>query len=467
MPLILHNTLTRRREEFVPTRPPEVRMYSCGPTVYDYAHIGNFRYFVFVDLLRRHLDAKGFQVTHVMNVTDVEDKIIRKIRETGKPLKELTEFYTQEFFRDLDMLRIKRPTRIPLATQHIPEIIELIQKLVDRGVAYQAPDKSVYFSITKFPRYGQLKKIDPSEMRQGERVKTDEYEKESAADFALWKAWDAEDGDVAWDSPWGKGRPGWHIECSAMSMKYLGRSFDIHCGGEDLIFPHHEDEIAQSEAATGEMPFVRHWAHCAFLLVEGQKMSKKLGNFYTPRDLMAKGHDPRAIRYALLSAHYRDPLNFTMDGLAAARHALERIDEFLLKLRELSGNAQPPATACVEVEKLQQQFESALDDDLNISAAFAALFEFVRVTNKRIADGQLSAQEAALIWRAWEKFDGVLGLGMPQSSDAPPEIQRLLEQRLLARKAKDFKRADAIRDELKSKGWVIEDTAQGARLRKL
>jgi len=487
MGLELFNTLTKKREEFRPAQPPQVKLYTCGPTVYDYAHIGNFRYFVFVDVLRRYLEFRGYAVTHVMNITDVEDKIIRKVKESGKSAREVTTFYTQEFLRDLDTLRIRRPTHLPFATEHIAEIIAIIAKLVERGVAYQASDGSVYFSIAKFPRYGQLKKFDADKMRQGERVKKDEYDKESAMDFALWKAWDADDGEVAWDSPWGRGRPGWHIECSAMSMKYLGNTFDMHCGGEDLIFPHHEDEIAQSEAATGETPFARFWVHCAFLLVEGQKMSKSLGNFYTLRDLLAKGLDARAIRYALVSAHYREQLNFTVDGVSAAKGALVRIDEMLLKLRELAGNAaagesnsgsasvplaseQSPTTPSPHspnAAKLLHDFQTAMDDDLNSSAAFGAVFEFVRETNKRIAEKKISAAEAAALLRAWKKLDGVLGLGMPQTSDVPAEIQQLLEQRQAARKAKDFKRADAVRDELKSKGWVIEDTPQGARLKKV
>jgi cysteinyl-tRNA synthetase len=464
MALELFNTLTKQREEFRPAQPPQVKLYTCGPTVYDYAHIGNFRYFVFVDVLRRYLEFRGYAVTHVMNITDVEDKIIRKAKETGKSAKEITAFYTQEFLRDLDSLRIRRPTHLPRATEHIAEIIALIAKLMERGVAYQASDGSVYFSIAKFPRYGQLKKFDADQMRQGQRVKKDEYDKESVVDFALWKAWDADDGDVAWDSPWGRGRPGWHIECSAMSMKYLGNSFDMHCGGEDLIFPHHEDELAQSEAATGQTPLARFWVHCAFLLVEGQKMSKSLGNFYTLRDLLAKGLDARAIRYALISAHYREPLNFTVDGVNAAKAALARIDEMLLKLRQLAGDAAAGESAAAD--KLLADFQTAMDDDLNSSAALGAVFEFVRQTNRRLAQKTLCAAEAAALLRAWERLDGVLGLGMPQTNDVPAEIRSLLEQRQAARKAKDFKRADALRDELKAKGWIIEDTPQGARLKK-
>jgi len=340
MALQFFNTLTRRKEDFVPLDPEgkKVGLYTCGPTVYNYAHIGNLRAFTFEDLLRRYLEYKGFQVKHVMNITDVEDKIIRTVRESGKSLREVTDFYTQEFFRDLDTLNIQRPHVVPRATETIADMIKLIETLVASKHAYVAEDRCVYFSIKSFKDYGKLAHLDLENLQSGARVAQDEYDKEHAADFALWKAWDEDDGTVKWPSPWGDGRPGWHIECSVMSMKHLGETFDIHCGGEDLIFPHHEDEIAQSEAATGK-PFVRYWLHNAHLLVDGKKMSKSLGNFYTLRDLLAKGWTGREVRYALISAHYREQLNFTFDGLQAARSALQRIDEFLLKLQELAGAA--------------------------------------------------------------------------------------------------------------------------------
>ena len=324
MALKFFNTLSRSVQEFVPLDAAGryVGMYCCGPTVYDYGHIGNFRTFVFADLVRRFLEFRGFEVRHVMNITDVEDKIIRRVRETGKTLRDYTGFYEQEFLKDLDELRCLRPHDLPHATDFIAEIIELIQKLLARGVAYQAPDGSVYFSIDKYRgcgcTYGQLVKLNFDEMRVGERVSSDEYEKESLADFALWKARVPEDGAVFWPSPWGEGRPGWHIECSAMSMKLLGASFDLHLGGEDLAFPHHEDEIAQSEGATGK-PFVKYWLHGAHLLVEGKKMSKSLGNFFTLRDLLSKGFTGREVRQLLLSAYYRETFNFTIEGLEGAR----------------------------------------------------------------------------------------------------------------------------------------------------
>ena len=321
----LHNTLTRSLDPFEPLVPGTARLYTCGPTVYNFAHIGNFRAYVFEDLLRRWLACKGFKVTQVMNLTDVDDKTIRDSRAAGLPLRDFTARYKQAFFDDIKTLGIQPAERYPAATDHIPEMIDLIQRLFDRGIAYQAPDKSVYFSIDKWPSYGKLARLDRSGMRSGVRISNDEYEKENVADFALWKAWDERDGDVSWPSPWGPGRPGWHIECSAMSMKYLGPSFDLHTGGVDNIFPHHEDEIAQAEAATGQ-PFATYWMHCAHLMVEGKKMSKSAGNFYTLRDILSRGYTGREVRYLLLSTHYRAALNFTFAGLDAARTALRRLD---------------------------------------------------------------------------------------------------------------------------------------------
>ena len=472
MGLKLFNTLSRSVQDFVPLDPAgkRVGMYVCGPTVYDYGHIGNFRTFVFSDLVRRYLGFKGFELRHVMNVTDVEDKIIKRVRETGKPLRDYTGFYEQEFLKDLDELRCVRPDELPHATAFIPEIISLIEKLLGRGVAYKASDGSVYFSIEKYRgcgcHYGQLVKLNFDEMRVGERVSSDEYDKESVADFALWKARVPEDGEVFWDSPWGQGRPGWHIECSAMSMKLLGPSFDLHLGGEDLAFPHHEDEIAQSEGAGLQPPgqrFVKYWLHGAHLLVEGRKMSKSLGNFFTLRDLLAKGFTGREVRCLLLSAHYRETFNFTLEGLEGARTKLARIDECLAKLRELA------AARAVEApdDALVTAFSTALDDDLNVSAAWGAVFDWVWNTNKALAAGSVSPEQAAAALAAWSRVDSVLGLGAAAEEGAPPELQKLLEERQAARKAKDFKRADAIRDELKSKGWTIEDTPKGPKLKRL
>ncbi len=444
-------------------------MYCCGPTVHDSAHIGNFRTFVFADLARRYLDFKGFAVRHVMNITDVEDKIIARVRAANTSLREYTSKYEAAFFNDLKALGCLMPHETPRATEFIPEIVSLIEKLVARGLAYQAADGSVYFSIEKYRGcgcvYGQLLKLNFEEMRVGERVRSDEYAKESVADFALWKARVPDDGAVFWPSPWGEGRPGWHIECSAMSMKLLGPSFDLHLGGEDLIFPHHEDEIAQSEGAAVQSPgkrFVKHWMHGAHLLVEGKKMSKSLGNFYVLRDLLAKGFSGREIRYLLLTAHYRETFNFTTEGLQAAKTSLVRIDECLAKLRELAGNTQ-----AAPEPSLLNAFAESLDDDLNISGAWGVIFEWVRQTNKQLAANALDATQAAAALAAWAKVDSVLGVGAPAETEVPAELNALLEQRLAARKAKDFKRSDAIRDELKAKGWTIEDTPKGARLKRL
>jgi cysteinyl-tRNA synthetase len=463
MALQFFNTLTRKKEDFVPLNPPHVGMYTCGPTVYNYAHIGNLRAFMFEDLLRRYLEYKGFQVRHVMNITDVEDKVIRTVRESGKPLREVTDFYTQEFFRDLDILSIQRAHLTPRATDTIPDMIKLIETLVAQKHAYVAEDGSVYFSIKSFQDYGKLAHLDFENLQFGARVAQDEYDKEHVADFALWKAWDEDDGPVKWPSPWGEGRPGWHIECSAMSMKHLGETFDIHCGGEDLIFPHHEDEIAQSEAATGK-PFARYWLHNAHLLVEGKKMSKSLGNYYTLRDLVAKGWTGREVRYALIAAHYREQLNFTFDGLQAARSALQRIDEFLSKLMEM---AQPATSPDFDKPlKASLQFMTAMDDDLNISKALGILFDFIRYINKEIAGGKLRPAEAGAILDDWEEIDRVLGFGMPTKSNVPADVQQLVEERQASRKAKNFKRSDEIRDQLAKQGWVVEDTPKGPRAKR-
>jgi len=502
MGLKLFNTLSRSIQDFAPLDPAgkRVGMYCCGPTVYDFAHIGNWRSFVFADLVRRYLEFCGYDVKHVMNITDVEDKIIRRVRETKTTLRDFTSQYETAFLDDLKALGCHAPHVTPRATEHIPEIIAIIEKLVARGIAYQAADGSVYFSIEKYRgcgcTYGRLVKLNFDEMRTGERVASDEYEKESLADFALWKARVPEDGEVFWPSPWGEGRPGWHIECSAMSMKVLGESFDLHLGGEDLMFPHHEDEIAQSEGATGK-PFVKHWLHGAFLLVEGKKMSKSLGNFFTLRDLLAKGYRAREVRYLLISASYRETFNFTLKGLDAAKSALGRIEECLQKLIEIAepmlksttGMDVSPATLIL------RQFTDALDEDLNISRAWAVVFDWIRDLNRALAQGRLSPQEAIVAISTWKKLDEVLGLGfrpkaparlvddtayvrgiglagtgMPSvqgEENVPDEIIELLQMRMDARKVKDFKRSDEIRDQLKSKGWVIEDSPKGPKLKKL
>lgn len=472
MGLRLFNTLSRSVEEFQPVerQSRKAGMYCCGPTVHNFAHIGNFRTFVCADLLRRYLEFRGYEVRHVMNITDVEDKIIAGVRKSGRSLKEYTGEHEKAFLEDFATLGCLRPHELPHATDFIPEIVGLIEQLVARGFAYQAADRSIYFSIEKYRaagrQYGQLLKLNFDEMRAGERVSSDEYAKESVADFALWKARVEEDGPVFWPSPWGEGRPGWHIECSAMSMKLLGASFDLHLGGEDLVFPHHEDEIAQSEGsgcqAAGQR-FVKHWMHVAHLLVEGRKMSKSLGNYFTLRDLLAKGFSGREIRFLLLSSHYRESFNFTLEGLAGARAALGRIDELLAKLREISGGAAAEAAA-----EIVGSFTAALDDDLNVASAWGHVFDWVRATNRAIAENRLSPAEAAAALAAWSRMDAVMGVGTKTDEGAvPSELQALLDERQAARKGRNFARADAIRDELKAKGWVIEDTPKGPKLKKL
>jgi cysteinyl-tRNA synthetase len=470
MGLRLFNTLSRSVEEFVPLNPASaaVGLYCCGPTVYDFGHIGNFRTFVTGDLVRRYLEFRGFQVNHVMNITDVEDKIIRRVRESGESLAVFTGRYTDAFLADLRTLGCASPQHLPRATAYVPEIIALIRRLEERGLAYRTPDGSVYFSIERYRgcgcRYGQLVKLNFDEQRRTERVTSDEYDKDNVADFALWKARVPEDGAVFWPSPWGEGRPGWHIECSAMSMALLGPSFDLHLGGEDLAFPHHEDEIAQSEGAggqTGGRPFVKHWLHVAHLLVEGKKMSKSLGNFLTVRDLLAQGYGGREIRFLLLGASYRETFNFTLGGLDGARTALARLDECVAKLRALAGAEAPPAATSA----LVAAFTAALDDDLNVSRGWAVVFDWVRETNRALAAGELTPDTARAALAGWRHVDQVLALGDKPAAEAPPEIVALAEARAAAKQAKDFARADALRAELKAVGWQVEDTSKGPKLK--
>ena len=470
MGLKLFNTLSRSVEGFSPLNSGnKIGIYCCGPTVYDFAHIGNWRTFVFGDLVRRYLEFKGYQVQHVMNITDIDDKIIKRVRETRTPLREFTGKFEAAFLDDLKTLNCRVPSQTPRATEHIPEIISLIEKLIAAGLAYKTGDGSVYFSIEKYRgsgrQYGQLVKLNFDEMRAGERVRNDEYAKEAIADFALWKGRVPEDGEVFWPSPWGEGRPGWHIECSAMSMKLLGTSFDLHLGGEDLMFPHHEDEIAQSEGAGVQVNgqrFVKHWLHGAHLLVEGKKMSKSLGNFFTLRDLLSKGFSGREIRYLLLTSHYRETFNFTVTGLESAQTSLMRIDECLRKLRELAGSTKPSSDS-----SLADQFTEVMDDDLNVAGAWGKIFDWVSDMNRRLAANSIDAAAAAAGLASWERVDAVLGVGIAAEIEVPAEILALVEARQAARQAKDFTRSDAIRDELKSKGWVVEDTPKGPRARRL
>ncbi len=464
MTIGFYNTLSRRFDPFVPREAGQVRMYTCGPTVYNYAHIGNLRCYMFEDLLRRFLEFAGYNVYHVMNLTDVDDKTIRSSREKGVPLKAFTKTFIEAFHEDLGTLNIQKAHVYPAATDHVPEMIALIAALIAKGFAYKSDDGSVYFSIDKFPSYGCLCQLDKSGLRPGARVAQDEYEKENIGDFALWKAWDEADGDVVWDSPWGRGRPGWHIECSAMSMKYLGESFDIHCGGMDNIFPHHDDEIAQSEAATGQK-FVNYWLHCAHLIVEGKKMSKSSGNFFTLRDLLGRGYTGREIRYELISTHYRQSLNFTFDGLEGAKTALARLDEFRLRLAETAGTSAASA-APSWVADATSDFSIALGNDLNISEAMAAVFEMLRAGNRALDSQAVSAGEAAAALETWRNFDRVLGFLFPASEDVPAEVSALVDQRSQARAAKAWAESDRLRAAIEAAGYIVKDTPQGPKVRR-
>ncbi len=463
MPLRFFNTYSREFETFTPLDPAgkSVKMYTCGPTVYNHAHIGNFRAYLFEDLLQRHLEARGYTVERVMNLTDVDDKTIRGCRSLGMRLAEFTEQYKRAFFEDVETLRIKPATHYPAATEdrYIAKMIAMIQQLQDQGVAYQAEDKSVYFRLSKFPNYGKLAHLNLDELRPTGRIQNDEYEKESVGDFALWKAWDEADGDVAWDSPWGRGRPGWHIECSAMATDILGPELDIHCGGVDNIFPHHEAEIAQSECCTGKK-FVRYWLHCAHLMVNGEKMSKKLGNFFTVRDVLAKGYTGREIRYALLTVNYRLPLNFTLDGMAGVRAALQRIDEWVARLESHAGGAAGEPT---KLSGYEEGFFAALDDDLNISGALGQLFDLIRESNSMLDRGELSPAQAAQVLSSWKRLDQVLAL-QREVAAVPGEVKALVEQRQQARAAKNWAESDRLRDEIARLGWTVKDTKDGPKL---
>jgi len=462
------NTMDRKLEEFKSIRPNEVRMYTCGPTVYNFAHIGNFRAYMFEDLLRRTLKYFGYKVTQVMNLTDVDDKTIRDSQAANMSLNDFTAQYKKSFFEDLKTLNIEEAEVYPAATDHINEMITLIEVLIEKGYAYQADDNCVYFSIAKFPGYGKLAKIDLENQRSGVRIKNDEYAKDSVADFALWKAWDENDGNVHWESPWGKGRPGWHIECSAMAMRYLGKTFDIHTGGIDNMFPHHEDEIAQSEAANG-CTYVNYWLHCAHLMVEGDKMSKSAGNFYTLRECVDKGYDGRELRWVLLGAHYRKKLNFTFAACDQARVALNKLTELFARLKDI-GLDGDGSEAQEIVLKAKHAFDHGLSDDLNISEALAAIFGLQHDTNKLLNTISLSKAGAEMILAQYRKFDEVFAVfevDAEKEEAVPEEVLEMAEKRCAARTAKDWATADAMRDQLKELGWVVEDSAEGFRVKRI
>jgi cysteinyl-tRNA synthetase len=455
----IHNTLTRKLEILEPLEPGHVRLYTCGPTVYDFAHIGNFRAYVWEDLLRRTLKLLGFRVTQVMNITDVEDKIIKKMIDTGQDIDQVTGPVIEAFFEDLNTLRVERAEHYPRATHHIPEMIDIAERLRERGHTYESQG-SLYYRISSFSDYGKLSHLDERQIRDGARVDSDEYEKDDARDFVLWKL--QRPGEPAWDSPFGRGRPGWHLECSAMSMKYLGESFDLHTGGVDNIFPHHENEIAQSEGATGR-PFVKYWMHAAHLIVDGEKMSKSKGNFYTLREILDRGADSRALRLLLLSTHYRSPLNFTFDGVAQAGAELERFDDLNARLDREPADAGRSESFDSRAAQAESDFKEALADDLNISKALGALHGLVRETHSALDRNELPAESRTDLRETLGRFDGVLDVMTRPEESLEQEVEALIARRTEARKAKDFAEADRIRDELAAKGIVLEDTPQGVR----
>jgi cysteinyl-tRNA synthetase len=470
IPLKLYNTASRQKETLVPIHDRHVRMYTCGPTVYNFAHIGNFRTYVFEDLLRRTIKFFGFKITQVMNLTDVDDKTIRGAIARNISLNAYTQPYKEAFFEDLRTLRIEPAEHYPAATDYIPEMIRMIEILLEKGIAYVGGDGSVYFAIQKFPRYGCLSHLQLGDLQAGasERVASDEYEKENVADFVLWKSYDPErDGQIYWESPFGPGRPGWHLECSAMAMKILGETIDIHVGGIDNMFPHHENEIAQSEACSGKL-FVKIWMHAEHLVVDHKKMSKSLGNFYTLRDLLDKGYTGTQVRYLLLQTHYKTQLNFTFQGLEAAKSALQRLNDFIQRLYEIE-TTQSGGQIEILCQKTLQLFADALADDLNISPALAAVFDFVREINGLCDAGQVSQAEAQRVLEFLKQVDTVLGvLSFEKQEPAiPPELQEAFERRLQARQERNWKLADELRDFIQQRGYVIEDTLHGARLKKI
>jgi cysteinyl-tRNA synthetase len=468
----LHNTLSGKAEAFVPQKRGEVRMYTCGPTVYDYAHIGNYRTFVFQDILRRFLKSRGFRLNHVMNLTDVDDRIIANAAAAGVSIRDYTDKYVQAFFDDCKALSIEAPEQWIRATDHIEDMVELIQRLRQKTFTYDS-EGSIYYRIAKFPAYGKLSKIDLSGIQVGARVDVDRYEKESARDFALWKA--PKPGEHFWETEIGKGRPGWHIECSAMAMKYLGETLDIHTGGIDLAFPHHENEIAQSEAATGK-PFARYWLHAEHLLVEGEKMSKSQGNFFTVRDLFEKGYKPSTLRFLLASVPYRKQLNFTFDGLQQAANSVERLRNFAARLKQEKFPAGKQKEMKARAQEAAEEFDAGLSDDLNTARALAAVFDLVRESNIAMDKGEFRQGDVAAVQKLLATFDQIfaviegndaeklqaLGYGGDSDELGDAEVEKLLEDREAARKRRDFATSDRIRKELSERGILIEDTRDGS-----
>jgi cysteinyl-tRNA synthetase len=466
MSLQFFDTRKRRKLPFEPLNPGKVSIYNCGPTIYDFAHIGNFRSFIFTDTLRRWMEASGYDVTQVMNLTDVDDKTIKRSQRENTPISDVTSRFREAFFSDIDVLNIRRAHVYPEATTHIDIMVELVQKLLKSGNAYKAEDGSVYFSVSSFANYGTLSGKRLDDLRVGERVSSDEYEsKDDVRDFALWKAWDEADGDVFWETPIGKGRPGWHLECSAMSTKYLSNDFDIHTGGVDLIFPHHENEIAQAKCGIGG-DFARYWLHNEHLIIEGKKMSKSLNNFYTLRDLLEMDYKPREIRYVLVGTHYRSKLNFTFDGMKAARSAIERIDEFVTSWQLYPEGGDVPEAA-EAIERARASFNDSMNDDMNVSGALSHVFTLIREINALHHAGRATRGILPDLEALWQYFDSVLGVlypyGETSTDDDAERIEMLIEERLQARTDKNWQRADEIRDQLANEGVELKDGPDGTR----
>ena len=454
-----YNTINRKKVEFEPITPGTVKLYTCGPTVYDTAHIGNFRTFIFEDLLKRFLVFKGYEVYHVMNITDVDDKTIKRAITEEITINELTLKYTEEFMNDIKSLKILPADKYPRATDHIEEMIKMIQALEENGYAYETEDHSVYFRLDAYDSYGQLTQIDLNQQRANERIINDEYSKDNPQDFALWKARDDDDGKIYWESPWGRGRPGWHIECSAMSIKYLGNHFDIHCGGVDNIFPHHENEIAQSVSATQE-PFVNYWMHSEYLQIQGDKMSKTLGNYYKISDLISEGFTAEEIRFTLLSAHYRSKLDFSLKQKQEARMTIQRITDFQQRLLELKDSTQTESSIPDEFE----EFVAALDDDLDTPKAFAIFFGWIRSMNKLLDRGEFKFSQINGGLDFIEKFDDLFAI-IPDAESIPQNIYDLIKKREKARLKQDWKTADKIRNQLYQEGWLVADSPSGPKVR--
>lgn len=468
MHLKLFNTETREKQPIFPSDGKKIRMYTCGPTIYNFAHIGNFRTYVFEDLLRRSLRFFEFEVEQVMNITDLDDKTMRGALEKNLSLHEYTEPFRKAFFEDLKSLHIQKVEHYPAATDYIPQMIRLIERLVEKGIAYKSDQGSIYFSIRQFPRYGRLSHLQTEDLlvnASGDND-ADEYEKENLSDFVLWKAYDPQrDGKIFWESPFGPGRPGWHIECSAMAMELLGESIDIHCGGVDNMFPHHENEIAQTEACTGHT-FVHHWMHAEHLLVDHKKMSKSLGNFYTLRDLLQKGYTGTEVRYMLISAHYRTQLNFTFQGLDAARSSLQRIEDLIHRLRSINDPEEADYVSPV-LEKADTRFKEGLADDLNISVSLASLFDLIRELNALSDEKKLGESGAKKALELFARWDQVLAfLPLHKKEEIPQELLGFLEKREAARREKNYAMSDQMRDAILARGYLIEDTPQGPRLKK-